>query len=112
MKRETTPTLPVRIGAVYDESIQSIEFIFKQDKSADDAILLHKSYTSPDLPVGDCDDTGFTLLVAFSLEDMSALPVGKIYMDTRITYSDGTIPETEIVSLFINETLFNTEAMG
>jgi hypothetical protein len=86
--------------------VKSIEFIFKRQIKSWEKILLQKSFID-NIPVQDGDTSdGFTVLVPFTAEETSKLPEGVVFMDTRIVLINGSIPETNVVPLIMDETLF------
>lgn len=103
MKRGTTPTLPVRVG-VDSSDIETIEFLFKQEKSESAEEILLKEYPGDDV---EYNDTYNVFEVAFSSDDTWLFAEDEpFYMDTRITLTSGKIPETPIVTLRMHPTLF------
>lgn len=114
MKQNTTPVLPIEILIPF-ESIKRVEFIFKRlntnnynnDLYKSYPALVHKFFEGEDLTaiVTPANDA-FVVKVPFTAEETLKMPTGTIYMDTRIVFLDGSIPETEIVPINMNATLF------
>lgn len=106
MKQNTTPTLPVRIHMPLAD-VKHIEFIFKEEKSKNYPALLYKKFDKEDFKIQEEDTSEcFLFLLPFTAEETMAMPEGEVYMDTLIELNDGKLPETEIVKLNVNETLF------
>ncbi len=103
MKRGTTPTLPVRLRCK-NEDVETIIFIFKQQKSQMAPCLLTKEYPDGGVIYNeelDCYD------ISFTQEDTWLFAENEpFYMDTKITLINGKIPETPIVTLRMHSTLF------
>lgn len=107
IKRGTTPTIRVQLEGIRPEDVRRVEFMFKPFITDAGHVLLHKSYP------GDVtyDDAEELWLLPLTQEDTRRLPKFKhVYMDTRITFSDGTIPATNIVDLSVTETLFGGDS--
>ena len=105
MKRNTTPTLPIKINMPF-ENVTRIEFIFKKNASEYATTLLHKVFED-EIPVRDGDTSeGFIVDVRLTAEETMRLTVGEVYMDTRIVLTDNLIPATKIVKIDVKETLF------
>lgn len=106
MKRNTTPSLEVTF-AIDNENLQSIEFVFKQEDKESAPALVEKTY--PD----DVTYKDGVYRVPFTTEETLRFEENKhFYMDTRPHTKGGAIPETPIVKLFMNKTLFKSEAVG
>lgn len=113
MKQNTTPVLPIEILMPF-ENIQRIEFIFKRlntnnynnDLYRSYPALIHKIFEGADIPIAETTNESFVVRVPFTAEETLKIPVGPVYMDTRIVFVDGSIPETEIVKINMNATLF------
>ena len=106
MKRNTTPTLTVKINLPLD-SVKRIEFIFKEEISKEYPALIHKKLEKADFKLKDENTTEcFHLLLSFTTEETMLLPEGDVYMDTLIELNGGIVPETVVVRLNVNETLF------
>ena len=106
MKRGTTPILPVRIK-ISNSDIQSIEFLFKQEKSERAPETLKKVYPGDSI---EFDEEHNIYNISFTEEDTRLfLEDEPFYMDTRITMTGGSIPETPIVTLRMHPTLFEDE---
>ena len=107
IKRGTTPTLAVQIDGIKPEMVQSVEFTFKLRLAEQEPEILGKIYPG----VVSYDAAEGRWLVPFTeAETRLFRPRSDVYMDTRITLSDGTIPTTELAHFCVEETLF--EAVG
>lgn len=104
MKRGTTPTLPIKIKMPFS-NVKSIEFIFKKDISEYSNTLLYKVFEN-NIPVKEQGDTEFVVELSLTAEETMRLSVGDVYMDTRIILTGDLIPETKIIKVNINDTLF------
>lgn len=104
MKRGTTPTLPIRINADI-ENIQIIEFIFSTKVKLGREIL-RKKFEEPFPLDNDYADEGFVILVPFTASETMRFESEYAFMDTRIVFNNGTIPQTEIKKINIKDTLF------
>ena len=105
MKRNTTPTIPIKIHTALD-NVKRVEFIFADKNSQYAIIYLHKILEN-EIPVAEGDTTeNFTVLLPFSASETMKLPAGDVYMDTRIILNNGKIPETKIVKINVEETFF------
>lgn len=101
MKRRTTPTLKVSIDIDIGK-VGSIEFLFKQKRDESNDISLKISYPQ------DVDFENGVFLIPFTEAQTCIFKPGKIfYMDTRIMLKNGNVPQTEIIELFMCDTLFN-----
>lgn len=102
MKRGTTPVLPVHFS-INNSDVETIEFLFKQEKSELAPAILLKTY--PDDV--EYDESRNLYKVAFTSDDTWLFAEDEpFYMDTRITLLGGSIPETNIVTLRMHPTLF------
>lgn len=112
-KRGTTPTLSVTVsGLDEDKSLAKVEFLFKQKEKETAPVLAVKVYTG-----GGATDTavytdGVFYLSFTEAESRQFKADDTYYMDTRITYTDGSIPMTEIMELYSLPTLFETAEDG
>ena len=105
MKRNTTPTLPIKIHTAFD-NVKSVEFMFADKDSQYARIFLHKKFEN-DIPIAEGDTTeSFTVLLSLSASETMKLPAGAIYMDTRIILNNGNIPKTKIVKIDVDNTFF------
>lgn len=103
MKRRTTPTLKVQINIDKDE-VSTIIFLFKQIRDESAPVKLEKIY--PKDVVYDSENKCY--LIPFTEEDTALFePQTEFYMDTKITTIDGKVPETDIVRMFMRDTLFD-----
>lgn len=105
LKRGTQLVKQFRLrGIDMEKQINSIEFLFKARRSEQAPNLLYKKYPSLDTTYD--TETGICT-VYFSEEDTRKLRAHeKIYMDTKIVYNDGVIPEAIMKVFDITETLF------
>ena len=109
LKRGTALVKQFRlVGIDLDKKgLLSIEFMFKARKAERAPTLLYKKHPGDDVTfdadLGVCS-------VRFSEEDTRARRANdRVFMDTRILYDDGTIPESVIKEFAIAETLFPGE---
>lgn len=107
IKRGTTPTLAVQIEGITPEAVERVEFTFKLRPAEQEPEILGKLYPGA---VGYDAETERWLVPFTEAETRLFLPRRDVYMDTRITLTDGTIPTTEIAHFCVAETLF--EAVG
>lgn len=97
MKKGTKSLLPVTIGMDVD-LVSKIEFIFVQGNKS-------KSFEYPSSHAMKIDDR--TIGVIWTPADKSIFKADSMQMDTRITLKDSEYqPETSIVPLIMNNTLF------
>ena len=102
MKRGTTPTLPVRLK-INNADVASAIFLFKQEKSETAPAILTKTY--PDDV--NYDELRSVYCVEFTEDETWLFTEDKpFFMDTKITLTNGKIPETPIVTLRMHPTLF------
>lgn len=105
MKRNTTPTLPIKIHTALDK-VKRVEFIFADKDSQYARIFLHKIFEN-EIPVAEGDTTeSFTVLLSLSASETMKIPAGEVYMDTRIVLTNGKIPETGIAKIDMKNTFF------
>lgn len=104
MKRGTTPRLVAKVG-VNHEYVDHIDFLFTQDCSEQCRTRINKTYPS------DCVDysNGAYHILFTESETRTFAEERLFYMDTRIVLKGGEIPETKIVTLKMNRTLFSEE---
>lgn len=103
MKRGTTPCLVVAIKPIDFEAIDHVDFLFRQDNSETSCPKLEKQY--PTDVTYDAEREAF--LVPLTQEETRRFaPNRNVYMDTRIVLTDGHIPATPIVKLYMHPTLF------
>lgn len=107
MKRRTTPTLPVRFNRISNEDISTIDFLFRQERSEDSEPYVVKKYP---------DDVEFDLengryMIPWTEEETAKfLEDHEFFMDTKIVLKgNNEIPETNIVKLVMNGTLFEED---
>lgn len=109
IKRNTTPTLPVIVETPL-ENVKELEFIFKRRIDPTCPTLVRKKYSADvagGIPVREGNSSEmFTVLMKLKARETAALLAGEAYMDTRIVFKDGTVPQTDIVPARIRETLF------
>lgn len=104
MKRGTTPTLKIRINGIDISTVQKIEFIFKMQQREAAKMVILKSFVKDNFNY-DTENSVFS--VRFTEEETRLFtPDSTVYMDTRITLDDGTIPETSIAKFNVTPTLF------
>jgi len=102
MKRGTTPVLPVHFS-INNDDVETIEFLFKQEKSESAPELLLKTYPGE----VEYDESRNMYNVAFTSDETWLFAEDEpFYMDTRVTMIGGSIPETPIVTLRMHPTLF------
>ena len=106
IKRGTTPTLEVNIE--FDISkVQCLEFVFKRYPEEDAEDLVVKEYNSENLNTKDDENAnGFVALVDLTREETLKLPIGNLFMDTRITTTEGKTPRPDIVEGKVVGTFF------
>ena len=103
MKKGTTPTLRIQLDNLDFTKVAEIKFIFKQQKDewCDDKII--KTYPGDVL----LDEDKKLFSIHFKEEETRSFEGGEsIYMDTKITFLDGNITGTNIVSILVSDTLF------
>lgn len=103
MKNGTTSILPVRFR-INGADVESIIFLFKQEKSNSAPEILVKNYPGDVQYKEECN----VFEVPFSEADTWLFAEDEpFYMDTRLTLISGAIPETPIVTLRMHPTLFS-----
>lgn len=103
MKNGTTSILPVRFR-LNSSDIESIIFLFKQEKSNSAPEILVKNYPGQ----VEYNEEENIFKIPFSEADTWLFAEDKpFYMDTKITLVDGSVPETTIVTLRMHPTLFS-----
>lgn len=108
MKNGTTSILPVRFR-LKGTDIESIVFLFKQEKSNTAPEILVKNYP------GDVEykEDSNIFEVPFTESDTWLFAEDEpFYMDTKVTLIRGSIPETPIVTLRMHPTLFSNPGDG
>lgn len=102
MKQGTQFTLRVELEGLDITDVEYVEFVFKRNKRMQSIAI--KSLRYPE-QVQYADGS---MLIPWTMEETYAIPAGeKFYMDTRIHLkSTQDMPETPIVSLVMNPTLF------
>lgn len=105
-KRGTTPMLKVNFnGLAEDKAVVRAEFIFKQKLKEDAEALVVKVYGGSAADEVILQDGAY--YIGFTEAETRQFKADQSYfMDTRITYDDGSIPVTNIVELFSLPTLF------
>lgn len=85
--------------------IQRADFVFKQHRSEKSKTLLTKTYMADG--EGEVYLNGGKFIVPMTERETRLFAAGReFYMDSKITLTDGGVPETEIAALRMNETLF------
>lgn len=97
IKRNTTPTLPIKIKTSPD-SIKSIEFMFGDSDTEYARIYLHKKLEG-NIPIDKISDSEFIVNLELAADETLRLPVGDVYIDTRIELNDGKVPPTKIAKV-------------
>ena len=107
MKHYTTPVLEVTLD-IPVETVQSIKFLFEQERDSEAEALLMKHYP------GEVKYENGVYKVPITQEETALFAAEKyFYMDTLIVDQTGKVPETPIVSLFMSRSLFShEEAVG
>jgi len=104
MKRRTTSFLRVRINKLANADIESIEFLFRQERDEDSTPSLLKAYPS-DVRY---DKLGDRYMIGFTEEETALfLEDHEFFMDTRIKLKSGYIPQTSMTRLWMCGTLFD-----
>ena len=105
IKRGTTPYLAVRFD-LRNREISTIDFILKQemDENADPLVVM----TYPDDVTYDGQQDRY-LVPLTEAQTRLFLPNHAFYMDTRITLTNGLIPETEIIKMRMGGTLIGED---
>lgn len=101
MKRGTTPTIPVAIDMNID-LVSEVTFIFKKEFKEESPAILKKRFPD-DVAYYD----GFFQIPL--TEEETRLFKGDFFMDTRIVTVSGSIPETSVCHLYMNNTLFSKD---
>lgn len=100
MKRGTTPTIPIEHDLNISQ-VKSVRFIFKQKKAEDAPVILIKSY--PD----EVTEENGVFLIPFTEAETRRFKEGKnFYCDPKVTFANGKIPATEILTLNCSPTLW------
>lgn len=102
MKQGTTFTMSVKFDGVDVLDIETVEFLFKTEKSKTSKAVKQSLYP------GDAvlDSDGKTFLIPWSRKETYEFN-GQFFMDTRISLKTGQgNPETPIVTLVMAPTLF------
>lgn len=110
LKRGTTPTLQVKFDIENLDDIESVEFLLKQDCKEECTHFVLKTYPSESASLD--SETGVFHIRYTEQETRTFTHDSRIYLDTRPIMKDGTIVPTEIVSLFMYNTLFSSENGG
>lgn len=104
MKNGTTSILPVRFKKINSTDVESIVFLFKQEKSNSAPEVLVKNYPGE----VEYNEEYNTFEIPFSEADTWLFAEDELfYMDTKITLVSGSVPETTIVTLRMHPTLFS-----
>lgn len=100
MKRGTTPTLPIE-HELDISTVETVRFLFKQKKSEDAPAILIKNYP------GDVSEKNGVFSIPFTEQETRRFKPGEeFYCDPKIKFVNGSIPETEILTLVCNATLW------
>lgn len=105
MKIRTTPTLKISIPKIDIADVDSIEFLFKSNHSEKAPAIIKKSYPEE---VSFDTESGYFLL-SFTEQETLLFTGSLAYMDTRPHLKGGKIPNTKIVSIDIESTLFGED---
>lgn len=103
-KRGTTPMLAINLVGL-DKEVAKVEFVFKQKMKDTAEALVTKVYE------GGVNDTvvvedGVYYLNFTDAESRQFKADSTYYMDTRVIYTDGSIPQTDILKFYSLTTLF------
>lgn len=119
IKRGSTPTLEITIHTPF-EGVKEVNFIFKDKPNDYGREILKKEYKN-NIPIkqGEDNTKQFCLLMKLEADETLRFPIdavvsdmsakvatGKVYVDTQVVYSDGTIPPTSIISVEAYDTFF------
>ena len=105
MKRRTTPVIPVRFNRLAVDDIETIDFLFRQERDETSEPYVTKTY--PTDVTYDAERNRYMVPLS---EDETALFLEdhEFFMDTKITLKgNGMVPETNIIRLIMNGTLFD-----
>lgn len=106
MKRRTTPTLVMGCN-IANTDIESIEFLFKQYDSEECETKVVKVYPGPDVSY---DSEKDEYAINWTEEETAVFAENQdFFCDPRVTLESGKIPETNIVKLRMNHTLWSEE---
>ena len=107
IKRGTTPTITITIHAPFN-NVKEVNFIFKTRPDDYGREILTKEYKG-NIPLkeGEATNESFKVLMRLTKEETLCFSVGKAYMDTQVVYSDGTIPDTKVVEVDVEDTFFD-----
>ena len=106
-KRRTTSFLAVRFNKAVNSDVNNIDFIFRQERDEDSEPYLLKNYPR-DVRY---DRKGDRYIIPWTQQETAMfLEDHAFYMDTRVVLTGGEIPETNIVKLIMNATLFDTDS--
>lgn len=104
-KRGTTPYLGVKFN-IRNREVSTIDFLFKQEREEDAPALVEKSYPTD----VDYDSETERYLVPLTEEETRLFMENhSFYLDTKITLTNGLIPDTEILKLRMGDTLFQAQ---
>lgn len=107
MKRGTTPTLNVTIDELDNSDILGIIFLFKQIPKECAPEVLRKVYPG-DAVAYDSEHDRY-LISLTEEESRLFLPDQLFYMDTKITLTNGKVPNTSIEQVLATKTLFGED---
>ena len=106
MKRRSTCALKVTCN-IDNESVDTIQFLFKQYDSEDCNVKLVKEYPSEDV---EYDSDKDYYIVRFSVDDTATFAEDQeFFCDPRVTLTSGDVPETTNIKLWMNKTLWSEE---
>ena len=109
MKRGTTPELKVRLY-IDNASTASVTFVFKQTMEEDATALVTKTWTSAEDDDVTYDSERECYLIEWTEAETRLFVANQVFfMDTKPVLTSGKIPETPIVMLKMNPTLFEEE---
>jgi len=110
MKGGLNQSIGVTFDSIDASDIRKVKFIFRQVKNMNGAIKKEEEYDASD-ESSSVELIDGMFIVPFSLEDSYLFRQNTpFYMDTKIFLNDtDNNPETEIVELYMNQTLFRKE---
>lgn len=103
MKRKTTPTLQVA-HTLDMAQVAMVDFLFKHSAREDGRKILIKHYP------GEVSEENGVFFIPFSKEETALFTGGcQAYCDPRVVYQSGQIPEVEIFSFPVEDTLWGED---
>lgn len=110
MKRNFTSILPISFANIDFSTIKSIDFVFKKEQSEEAAVIKSSTYMADGTGDAQKRDGENVIEIPFSREDTLKFEANEpFYMDPRIRLFDSPVePETSIIKLRMNPTLFGT----